>query len=352
MKVSVLGAGAIGSMIGGLLKKHAPDIDVLLIMRGGHGRVVGERGAVLLIGPWGRHSVPIRSTTNVAEIAGSDIVLLTVKSQATEEAARTAQTHWQDATVVSIQNGINDHVLAPLVAPDKLVMGMTATNMALLEPGEVSLQLDGLTVLGPPAGDSMGPHVTRAADVLGRINVRGLRFLAHPNALGMRYNKLTINALGYASCLSASNFVTEALADCGWRQTVGRPIVQECRRVFDRAGIQLEPVPDRSNLPKLERLMRLLDVPLVGGVIRTGAGQIFNRRPIVFSLYQDLLKSKPTEVDYINGEIVRLAESAGTTAPINAEVCRMVHELEARGDRSFFTRAQVVERLGSVDGAS
>jgi 2-dehydropantoate 2-reductase len=288
----------------------------------------------------------------VADIAGSDILLVTVKSQATEEAARSAQPYWQDATVVSIQNGVNDHVLAPFVAPDQLVMGMTATNMALLKPGEVSLQLDGLTVFGPPAGGTMGPRVKQAAEVLDRINVRGLRFLAHPNALGMRYNKLTINALGYSSCLSASNFVTEALGNTAWRRTVGRPIVEECRRVYERAGIQLETVPDRSNLPKLERLMRLLEMPVVSGVIRVGARQIFTHRPIVFSLYQDLLKGKPTEVDYINGEIVRLAESAGSTAPLNAEVCRMVHELEQRPDRSFFTREEVVERIGALETVS
>ena len=161
----------------------------------------------------------------------------------------------------------------------------------------------------------------------------------------MRYNKLTINALGYTSCLSASNFIAEALGHRGWRRTVGRPLVQECRRVYEAAGIRLEPVPDRSNLPKVERLMRVLDRPLLGDAVRFGAKQIFRRRPIVFSLYQDLVRGKPTEVDHVNGEIVRLAESAGTAAPINAEVARMVHELEGRPTGSFFTREEVIERL-------
>src|SRR5690606_13163182 len=114
----VLGAGAIGSMFGGLLQQKAPDVEVLLVARGEHGRVLGERQAIMLVGPWGRHSVPIRSTTDVADIAGSDFVLVTVKSQATEEAARSAQPYWGEATVVSIQNGINDHVLGQFVPPD------------------------------------------------------------------------------------------------------------------------------------------------------------------------------------------------------------------------------------------
>ena len=336
-------------MFGGLLQKKAADVDVLLVMRGEHGRVVGERGAIDLVGPWGRHALPIKSTNDVAEIAGSDFVLLTVKSQGTREAAEAASPHWGDATVVSIQNGINDHILSDFVPADRLVMGMTATNMAIFVPGEVSMQLDGLTVFGPPQSGTIGPHVTATAELFERITGVGLRFLAHPKALGMRYNKLTINALGYASCLSASNFVTEALAHRGWRQTVGRPIVHECRRVFDAAGIKLERVPDRSNLPKLERLMRMLDRPLLSSIIRFGARRIYTRRPIVFSLYQDLIHGKSTEVDHINGEIVRLAATAGTTAPINAQVCRMVHELEARDDGSFFTRDEVIECIAAAN---
>jgi 2-dehydropantoate 2-reductase len=96
--------------------------------------------------------------------------------------------------------------------------------------------------------------------------------------------------------------------------------------------------------------MRMLDRPVLGDVIRLGARQIFTRRPIVFSLYQDLIRGKPTEVDHVNGEIVRLAQSSGATAPINAEVVRMVHELEQRPMGSFFSRDEVIERIGAVQG--
>ncbi len=53
MKVSVLGAGAIGSMIGGLIKHHDPSIDVTLIVRGEHGRKMNEQASVKLDGAWG-----------------------------------------------------------------------------------------------------------------------------------------------------------------------------------------------------------------------------------------------------------------------------------------------------------
>ena len=255
MKVSVLGAGAIGSMLGGLLARDAPDLEVVLIARGEHGRVLAERGRINLDGPWGRWDVPVASSTDPAAVASSQFVFVTVKSQDTEAAAEAAAPHWGDATIVSIQNGINDHRLAKFVEPARLAMGMTATNMALVEPGRVSLQLGGATIFGPPAGrETCGEMAASeaAAQLLSQIRWPSLRFLAHPNAVGVRYNKLAINALGYASCLSASNFITEAIAVGPWRNSVGLPIVRECDRVFARRkshwnGYQVSPACRGSN---------------------------------------------------------------------------------------------------------
>jgi ketopantoate reductase len=63
---------------------------------------------------------------------------------------------------------------------------------------------------------------------------------------------------------------------------------------------------------------------------------------------KDLQCWKATEVDYISGEIVRLTATVNTRAPMNAEVVRMVHELEERRDGSFFTRDEAVRRFGQL----
>lgn len=349
MKVSVLGAGAIGSMIGGLLAHDASDVEVVLIARGAHGRKIGERGAIALEGPWGRRDVRVAVSDDSTAVRDSDFVLITTKSQDTEAAAAGAAPHWEGATIVSIQNGINDSRLLKYVEPRRLVMGMTATNMALVEPGRVSLQLGGATIVGPPAemGAVAGMAAAEAAaQLLNQIRWPSLKFLAHPNAVGVRYNKLAINALGYASCLSRSNFITEALAHRGWRNSVGLPIVRECERVFDAAGVKLERIPGVPNLPRLERLMRRMNMPALGPAIAFVMRRLFNRRPIIFSLQQDLERRKATEVEFVNGEVVRLAESKGAEAPINRLVVQLVRELENRGDATFFDRSEVLERFG------
>lgn len=352
MKVSVLGAGAIGSMLGGLLARDAPDVEVLLIARGEHGRALAERNRIELDTPAGRSSVRVSTSSDVASISGSQFVVVTVKSQDTEAAAAAAAPHWGDATVVSIQNGINDYRLAKFVEPRRLVMGMTATNMALVEPGRVSLQLGGATIFGPPASNTHSAEDIIAAEsvakLLRRIREPSLRFLAYPNALGVRYNKLAINAVGYASCLSASNFITEALADGSWRNTVGLPIVRECQRVFAAASLALERIPGVPSLQRFEWVLRLMNSPILGTAITFGARRLFDRRPIIFSLQQDLQRRKPTEVDYVNGEVVRLAESLGLRAPANEQVVRLVRELELRGDGTFLTGPEVIHKFADL----
>jgi 2-dehydropantoate 2-reductase len=160
---------------------------------------------------------------------------------------------------------------------------------------------------------------------------------------------LAVNALGYASCLSASNFISEALTYGPWREAVGRPIVAECRHVFDRAGIRLERIPGVPSLPRLQRIMKLMNLRAIGPAIGYRARWRFDRRPIVFSLLQDLILGRPTEVDHVNGEVVRLAETVDEVAPTNAEVVRMVHELESRGPGSFFSREEVIRRFEKLE---
>ncbi|WP_425400658.1 ketopantoate reductase family protein [Aeoliella sp.] len=345
MKVSFLGAGAIGSMFAALLRKHAPELDVLVVVRGAHGEAVAERGEIEIVGPWGEERVPIAWSYDPQDVVGSDIVFVTVKSQATKPALEQAGEALGDALVVSIQNGINDHQYDGFVPVDRLVMGMTTTNMAVLAPGRVSMQLDGCTLFGPAIGSSSTAGAQQVVDLLRRIDVPGLDFDAQTNILGVRYNKLIINALGYASCLSASNFITEALCYRPWREGVGLLIVQECKRVLAAAGIEIEKIPGRSDLSRIENLMLALKMPILGKMVQMAIKGKFERSPIVFSLYQDLQRGKPTEVEHINGQIVRLASSVGTQAPVNAEIVAMTHELEERPGDTFFSRQDVIDRI-------
>ena len=342
MKVSILGAGAIGSLLGGLIKAADPHAHVQLLVRGAFGRALADRGHLLLEGPWGSHVAPVSVSEDPVSIVDSDVLFVTVKSHSTEDAIRAAQPYVGEATVVSVQNGINDETLAHYVSPHQLVMGMTSVNVAVLSPGHVSLQLDGAVVLGPNATGTNRSAVAEAEAVL---SPTPLRVVKHPNILGVQYNKLAINSVGYASCLSQSNFISECLCDAAWRRGVGLPLLEECIRIFSVSGVPLARIPGRPGIDQLRKLFQLMEVPLLGNVINRAARWSYDRQPIVFSLYQDLLRGKHTEVDFVNGQIVRMAAAQGEDAPYNRCVVELVHKLEGQTANRFLTRAEVIARL-------
>lgn len=349
MKVSILGAGAIGSMLGGLIKVSRPEIDVRFVVRGEYGRALQQRGGVALDGPWGRHDVAVAVSDDPALITDADVILLTVKSHSTEEAIRMAEPYLGDATVVSIQNGINGERLSRYVDPQRLVMGMTAMNVAVIRPGHARLQLKGATVLGPNLEGSNRQAVATALAVLKQT---GLRVAEHPNIVGVQHNKLAINAIGYASCISQSNFISECVCDRSWRRDVGLPVLEECLRVFERAGVQLAKIPGCPSAYQLRTLLHLMDSPMWGTIVNPAARWLYDRQPIVFSLYQDLLRGKETEVDFVNGEIVRMAAAHACDAPCNRCVVGLVHGLERREAGSFLTHEEVINSLRNATNAT
>lgn len=344
-KVSVLGAGAIGSMLGGLIRHHDPSIECVMIGRGEHGEAMADQSLVRLDGSWGVHEVPIVASTDMSSAAQSDLILVTVKSQATPEAIESMAPYLGDAIVVSVQNGFNDEVLLRHVAPEKLVMGITATNVSVPTPGTASLKFPGTIVLGPNPTRSNAASVETAIATLAKT-----KFLVfgNDNIDGVRYNKLAINSPGYAASLSRTNFIVDGVCHPRWRRSVGARLAQECVDVFDAAGVRLESIPKLPDIRKLRKFFGMLDWPLIGHVVAIGAKRIFNRRPIQFSLEQDLAKGKPTEVDFTNGEITRLAQRHGVDAPMNQLVIDMAHEAQSGGAGEFFTRDEVIDRFEQV----
>ncbi|MFV2066261.1 MAG: ketopantoate reductase family protein [Pirellulales bacterium] len=348
MKVTVLGAGAVGAMLGGLIRQHDAQVDLLLVARGAHAARMRETGHVVLEGSWGAYRPAVRVIEDLSDVAGSDYILLTVKSQDTETVMRQAADFLGQAVVISVQNGINQHVLANYVRPDRLLVGMTATNMAMLEPGAIRLQRNGITVVGPPHS-AMPDDILQRATAL--LQTTALPVEAQRSILGVQYNKLLINTMGYASVLSDANFITDGILNRAWRRAVALPLLAEGLQALDAAGIELGRTPGISDVLRFRRLLYLLDKPLVDRAVHAIVTRRRKSRRIVYSVYQDLLRGRETEIEFINGEIVHLAEFHGGRAPYNRLVVAMVHELEQRAPSSFFSHAEVIDRFRRLGAA-
>jgi len=345
MKVTVLGAGAVGATVGGLLKLYDPAVDVLLFGRGEHSRRLQQAGKVVLNGAWGTRSVPVHASDDVQDVAGSDYVLVTVKSQGTEEVMENAAPFLGDAVVISLQNGINQQVLGRYVRPDRLLMGMTAMNMAVLEPGVVSLRRKGVTVIGP-CSDNFPPDVLNAAvDVLRKAR---LPMFPERSILGAQYNKVLLNTMGYASVLSNSNFIIDGILYRPWRRAVALPLLDEGFATLRRAGIRLGRTPGLSDIFRFRNLLRFFGLPGVSPVVRLLLARVLRPRPLIYSIYPDLIRGRKTEIDYVNGEIVRLAEEHSGRAPFNALVVEMVHRLEGQAEVRWFGHDEVTARFAAL----
>lgn len=341
-KISVIGAGAIGTLLGGMIKHHRPDVEVVLISRGDHGDRMRETGQAELQGYWGTCKVAVTASSDYQDIADSDLVLFTVKSQDTADTAKQVAPLLGNAVVVSLQNGINQHALSQFVSQERLLVGMTATNMALIEPGVVSLQRNGVSVIGSPTKQAPAQVVESARVALASS---GLKFESSDDILGVQYNKLLMNTMGYASVLSASNFISDGILYRPWRNGVALPLLEEGLNVLDAAGISLQRTSGISDVFRFRRLLRTLNAPLVDRVIRSILDNVVRPQKIVYSVYQDLMRGKLTEIEFVNGEIVRLADGCRVPAPYNQRVVQMIHELENQDPVQFPTHEDVISQF-------
>jgi len=347
MKVSVLGAGAVGCMITGLMKKHDPSIDLWLYARGEHAQQMRRSGKMELLGPWGSSHVDVNVCQSIADIADSDLILLTAKSTATEEIIQAAKPYIGRSVLVSLQNGINQHTLGRFLDPAQYFVGITATNMSIKSPGVIELHLAGPTIIGPPQGESIGDGKPFNPPFLKLLAKSGLPFLGHEPIWEVQFNKISVNSLGYTSALSRSNFATECLLEPKWRRTIAVPMLAESERVLAAAGITIAHVPGPSDVLRLRKALKLLDNPLA----RYPISWLIRRRGtprLIYSVEQDLLRGRPTEIDFVNGEIVRLGNQYGVDAPLHKLSVDLAHELEQRRENRFLDRVEVIRRFASL----
>lgn len=296
MKVAVMGAGAIGCFYGGLLARAGAS--VTLIGRQQHADAVRERGLLLDMGGES-FRIPIGAATTVDGVAGAELVLFCVKSGDTEKVGAEMAGHLHsDATILSLQNGVDNaaRLQAVLGRPVVPVAVYVATEMA--GPGHVRHNGRGDLLMGPCA---------RSAEVVALFAAAGIGVSVSENALAALWGKLAVNC--------AYNAIS-ALTDMPYGVMIGVPgvaaamrdVVRECRAVAEAAGIALPSDIEDS-------------------VLRVAAAM-----PGQYSsTAQDLRRGKPTEVDHLNGFLIRRGEELGVPTPVNRLLHALVKAAELRG---------------------
>jgi 2-dehydropantoate 2-reductase len=319
-KIGILGAGAIGCYVGGRLATAGEDVVFI-----GRPRLKDEllrSGLVLTDLEGGDVSVPkekLAFSTELTALADRDVILFCVKSaQTAEVAAELAGILGKGAIVVSLQNGLRNPEVLRAELPGRLVLaGIVGFNVVWRGVGRLLRATSGPLVVEASA-DPRVKTLTRL------LSTCGFTVELPADIRPLQWTKLILNLNNAVSALTDAP-TPDLVFVPGYRRVL-LALMTEALAVLRAAGIRTArlgaPIPVRF-LP----LMLRLPTPLLRLVARV---QIKIDREARSSMWDDLTKGRATEVDYLNGEIVRLAESCGAAAPLNRRMVELVHEAEAR----------------------
>ena len=316
MRIVVYGAGGIGCYVGGRLA--AAGADVTLIGRQRLADELAEHGLHLTDYLGADLRVPaeqIRFETTPDAAAEADLVLVTVKSAATATAAdELAAVLKPGAVVVSFQNGIRNGEILRERLPDRVVLtGMVPFNVLNRGGGAFHQGTEGgLDIARHPALD---PYVATFARA-------GLPLTEHDDILPVQWAKLLLNL----------NNPVNALSDLPLRDELAQRAYRRCLAAAQDETLELLSAaaitPARLMAVPPQRLPMLLRLP--DFLFRRLASKMLAIDPLArTSMWEDLEAGRRTEIDYLNGEVVRLAESLGRTAPVNAKLIELIRAVES-----------------------
>lgn len=307
MRVLVLGAGALGSLIGARL--HSAGTPVALVSRNTeHIRAVQDKGLHLRELDGGTHTLNLPALSNPSDLPWTpDLVLVLVKSRDTRGAVRSALPFCSGKTLfLTLQNGVgNVRAIQELAGSDRVLAGTTAQGATFLGPGEIQHGGDGPSHVGRP-GAAADEETRRTAALLNRA---GLACEVSEDIDRLIWKKLLVNVGINAITALARVRNGWIAADPSARELACRA-VREAREVASSAGFDFPEAVEQE----------ILDV-----AHRTQS----NRS----SMYQDVDTGKPTEIEAINGAVEELARHYGLEVPVNWTLTRLIRLVEAKNQQ-------------------
>ena len=293
--VAVVGAGAIGSFLGGKLSQCA---NVTLICRDAHAQAI-ERDGLRITGVQ-EAVVSLPAGPDPSAVRGAELVLVTTKAFDLAHALEAIRPHLEPhAAVMLVQNGLGNEDIARAALPHASILrAVTYLGVTFAGPGHVVWTADGTTTLGSPFGEG-GERLETVVSLFGRA---GLQATGADDIQRQVWQKtlanVGINALGAVTGMTNG----ELVEDPHTLAAMGR-LVEEAQAAARTLGY------DFAALDRVVQVAR-----------DTGA----NRN----SMLQDIEAGRRTEVDFLNAAVVRIAHAAGLAAAYNACLTRLVKAME------------------------
>lgn len=305
MRIAIVGAGALGSIVGGLL--HEAGREVYLIRRDTDLIDRIRENGLLLEGVTGDRVVrPWIGTAD--DMSGkAELVLVLVKAYDTRDAAEgVKKVLAEDGAVLTLQNGVGNYEILDEIFPGRVLLGTTTIGALNLGNGAYRHTGKGETHFGEADG-ALTDRARRIAEVLSSMEAGSVHVT--DNAVGSVWSKLIVNAAINAPGTLLRLRNGDLPSSVAGRGLI-RAIVEECVEVVKAKGIAiLFPDPEGHVLSVCE-----------------GTAQNLN------SMFQDIRLGRRTEIDFMNGAIDREAQNLQLSAPVNRTLADLIRALEATAD--------------------
>jgi 2-dehydropantoate 2-reductase len=326
MKIAIIGAGAIGGLVAAYLKKSGEEI--VLIGRADQVDAINAKG-LKINGVRGQEVIKVPALTRLDK--QYDLVIFAVKTQDIEEAfAHNSEFLEQGVSILTTQNGVQaDNLLSSHFEREQQFSSIVLFGATYTKPGEITFNFEGDWIIGRPF-TPLDPATHEIAQVLGKA----FKMVTSTDIMGQKYLKLFLN---FNNCIPAliGKSMQESFADMDLCR-LSVMLLKEGVDILGRANIELVSLPD---YPK-DRICGLVKMPMeqAAGIInKTLTG--LSKEPLYGSILQSIMRGKKSEIDFINGEIVHLADHFKMPTTLNSRVVDMVHEVERTG--KYFTAQQV-----------
>ncbi|MBD2858663.1 2-dehydropantoate 2-reductase [Spongiibacter sp. KMU-158] len=329
IKIGILGAGSVGCYLAGSLLNGArnagrENVAVSLLGRAYMGEQLAAYGLTISdFRGLNRHfSGDQFDFSDDAEImADADFLLVTVKSSASADLAQQIRPYLKPgAQVISIQNGVgNAEALAAALPGVDVLPGMIAFNVLQRGEGRFHAGTDGAVMVQRSAATQKLEKCFLGS---------GLRFELQDDMQAVLWSKLLLNLNNSINALAGVP-LKEELSQRGYRQCLSL-LQTEALRAISAAGI---PLIQLSGVPA-KMMPRLLKVP--DFLFKLLAQKMLAIDPLArSSMWEDLERGRITEVDWLNGEVVKLAQKQGLDALANRRIIALIRAAEQGGRRDF-----------------
>ena len=303
-RIAVVGAGAVGCYFGGMLARAGAPLT--LIGRPQHVEAIESNG-LFLDSMHFQERIPVPAFTEVSAARNAEIILLCVKTPATVEAAKSLAPHLASgAVVLSLQNGVDNVERIRSATRMEAIPAVVYVAAEMSAPGRVKHTGRGDLIIGDLLGRAEDDTRRRQLESIAALFARAsVPCRVSENIEGELWTKMIINcAYNAVSALGHARY--HRLADNPWTREVMVKAIEEAVAVAGAAGIRL---PD-------------VDMVEVGlKVAETMANAIS-------STAQDLARGKRTEIDSLNGYLVRRGAELGVATPVNQTLHALVKLLE------------------------